>query len=272
MDTKEKRWQRYLAQIKAFRLMDDDFMTKCFEDNTECVELMLKIILNKPDLKVIEAKTQVFILNLKNRSVRLDVLATDNEGQKYNIEIQRANSGAGFKRARYNSSMIDINMLQKNQDFANLPETYIIFITEQDVIGKDLPLYRIERCNIDTIEIIDDGEHIIYVNGACQDDTPLGKLMQDMANNDPATMNYSLLAKCVDYYKNSKEGNETMCKAMEDLWNEAANEGKKEGKKESQREAAFRMLAAGTLTLEQIAEFSGLTIEEVKQIQKEKAS
>ena len=113
MDTKEKRWQRYLAQIKAFRLMDDDFMTKCFEDNTECVELMLKIILNKSDLKVIEAKTQVFILNLKNRSVRLDVLATDNEGQKYNIEIQRANSGAGFKRARYNSSMIDINMLQK---------------------------------------------------------------------------------------------------------------------------------------------------------------
>ena len=160
--------------------------------------------------------------------------------------------------------MIDINMLQKNQDFANLPETYIIFITEQDVIGKDLPLYRIERCNIDTNEIIDDGEHIIYVNGACQDDTPLGKLMQDMANNDPATMNYSLLAKCVDYYKNSKEGNETMCKAMEDLWNEAA--------KETRKDAAFRMLAAGTLTLEQIAEFSGLTIEEVKQIQKEKAS
>ena len=71
---------------------------------------------------------------------------------------------------------------------------------------------------------------------------------------------------------NNREGNETMCKAMEDLWNEAANEGKKEGKKEGQREAAFRMLAAGTLTFEQIAEFSGLTIEEVKQIQKEKAS
>lgn len=114
----------------------------------------------------------------------------------------------------------------------------------------------------------------------CSLDKLLGKLMQDMANNDPTTMNYSLLAKCVDYYKNSKEGNETMCKAMEDLWNEAANEGKKEGlkeglkegKKESQKETAFRMLAAGTLTLEQIAEFSGLTIEEVKQIQKEKSA
>lgn len=63
---------------------------------------------------------------------------------------------------------------------------------------------------------------------------------------------------------NSKEGIETMCKAMEDLWNEAA--------KESQKETAFRMLAAGILTLEQIAEFSGLTIEEVKQIQKEKTA
>lgn len=62
---------------------------------------------------------------------------------------------------------------------------------------------------------------------------------------------------------NNREGNETMCKAMEDLWNEAA--------KETRKDAAFRMLAAGTLTLEQIAEFSGLTIEEVKQIQKEKS-
>ena len=164
--------------------------------------------------------------------------------------------------------MIDINMLQKNQDFANLPETYIIFITEQDVIGKDLPLYRIERCNIDTNEIIDDGEHIIYVNGACQDDTPLGKLMQDMANNDPATMNYSLLAKCVDYYKNSKEGNETMCKAMEDLWNEAMEQGLNEARKAS----ALRMLTNGKLSLEEIAECSGLTLEEVKKLQNEKSA
>ena len=61
-----------------------------------------------------------------------------------------------------------------------------------------MPLYIIERCNIDTDDIIDDGEHILYVNGACQDDTALGRLMQDMCNPNPDTMNYGIWAKCVD--------------------------------------------------------------------------
>jgi len=92
--------------------------------------------------------------------------------------------------------------------------------------------------------------------------------MQDMANNDPATMNYSLLAKCVDYYKNSKEGNETMCKAMEDLWNEAMEQGLNEARKAS----ALLMLTNGKLSLEEIAECSGLTLEEVKKLQNEKSA
>ena len=32
--------------------MDDEFMTKCFEDNAECTELVLRIIMDKDDLKV----------------------------------------------------------------------------------------------------------------------------------------------------------------------------------------------------------------------------
>ena len=209
----EERQQRFLEKLKAFRLMDDDFMTKCFEDNIECVELLLRIILDKSDLQVIEAKTQVFMINLKNRSVKLDVLAADSIGRKYNIEIQQENKGAGYKRARYHSSMVDVDMLQKSQDFDKLPETYIIFITEKDVIGKGLPLYEIERHIVQTGEIIDDGEHILYVNGTRQDDTALGKLMQDMFNPDPASMNYDVLAKFTDFYKNTKEGNAIMCKA-----------------------------------------------------------
>ena len=89
--------------------------------------------------------TQVFVENLVNCSVRLDILATDSVGTKYNIEIQRSDKGAGRKRARYNSSMLDANLLQKGEDFSELPETYVIFITENDVMGKGLPLYPVER-------------------------------------------------------------------------------------------------------------------------------
>lgn len=67
--------------------------------------------MEKPDLKVEDVRTQVFVENLLNRSVRLDVLATDSTGQTINVEIQRSDKGAGRKRARYNSSMMDANLL-----------------------------------------------------------------------------------------------------------------------------------------------------------------
>lgn len=106
MEQINRRYEENLQRIRGFRLMDDDFMTKCFEDNPECTELVLHIVLNKPDLKVQDIKVQHTIKNLQGRSIRLDIFATDESGKKYNIEIQRADKGAGRKRARYNSSLM----------------------------------------------------------------------------------------------------------------------------------------------------------------------
>lgn len=44
-----------MQRIKEFRLLDDDFMTKCFENNIECTELLLHIVMDKPDLIVKKA-------------------------------------------------------------------------------------------------------------------------------------------------------------------------------------------------------------------------
>ena len=71
------RQQEYRRRLKEFRLLDDEFMTKCFEDDPKAVELVLRIILEQPDLEVLEVKTQVFVENLRKRSVRLDVRAQD---------------------------------------------------------------------------------------------------------------------------------------------------------------------------------------------------
>ena len=101
--TEEQRQQKMLEQIKEFRLLDDDFMTKCFENNKEAIELVLRIVLDKPDIMVEKAQVQYTMKNIKGRSVRLDIYATDSKGKKYDIEIQRADKGAGAKRARYNS-------------------------------------------------------------------------------------------------------------------------------------------------------------------------
>ena len=254
----DQKHQEDLQRLRGFRLLDDDFLTKCFEGDTASIELVLQIVLEKPDLKVLDVRTQVFVENLLNRSVRLDILATDSTGAKLNVEVQRSDKGAGRKRARYNSSMMDANLLKKGEDFDKLPETWVIFITENDVMGKGLPLYPIERCFLGTGERFEDGSHILYVNGAYRGDTPIGKLMHDFSCTDAADMYYGTLADRVRFFKESKEGIEIMCRAMEDMRNQTLKEG--------MINVAKKMLEDGTITLEKISEFVGLSVEEVKKI------
>ena len=260
----DQKHQEDLQRLRGFRLLDDDFLTKCFEGDTASIELVLQIVLEKPDLKVLDVRTQVFVENLLNRSVRLDILATDSTGAKLNVEVQRSDKGAGRKRARYNSSMMDANLLKKGEDFDKLPETWVIFITENDVMGKGLPLYPIERCFLGTGERFEDGSHILYVNGAYRGDTPIGKLMHDFSCTDAADMYYGTLADRVRFFKESKEGIEIMCRAMEDMRNQTLKEGMKE--------VALRMLAAGKYALEEIVNISGLSLEEVKQLKADRSA
>ena len=254
---REKR-EKIMEQIQQFRLFDDDFMTKCFENNIECTELVLQIIMEKSDLKVTEARTQYTIKNLQGRSVRLDVDAVDSKGKKYNIEVQRADKGAGEKRARYNSSLIDANILLAGDDTKNLPETYVIFITESDVMGENYPMYHIDRYVRETGKYFEDDSHIIYVNGSYRDDSPLGLLMKDFDCRNPEDMYYKILADRVRYFKRDEKGVGIMCKAVEDLF------------KEEVVAMVESMLQDGILPLEKIAEYSKLTLEEVKEIAKQR--
>lgn len=253
------RQQEKLARIRDFRLMDDDFLTKCFDGDTACARLVLRIILNQPSLEVVEVRTQVFVENLLNRSVRLDILATDDAGRKINVEIQRADKGAGKKRARYNASMMDANLLEKGDSFESLPDTFVIFITENDVIGQGKAIYPVGRCFLDTGEIFDDGSHILYVNGAYRGETALGRLMHDFSCTDPAEMYYGVLADRVRFFKESKEGVATMCKAMEDMQTQLL------------KDIARDMLKDNILSLEEIARYSRLPVEELLRLKAEHA-
>lgn len=224
-------------------------------------QLLQHIVMNKPDLIVKRAQTQYSIKNLQGRSVRLDVYAEDSNDKKYNVEVQRTDRGAGARRARYNSSLIDANTILPGDDIKELPETYVILITENDVLGKGRPLYHINRVIEETGDSFGDGSYIIYVNGAYRDDTPLGKLMHDFSCSNPADMNYKILADRTRYFKEDKEGLESMCKVVEDLIHEEV--------KESNIAIAMRMLERGRMSIEEIAEDVGLSAEEVKKISDE---
>ncbi len=269
-ETMDQKQQEDLARLRQLRLIDDDFFSKCFDNDTACVQLVLQIVLDKPDLNVVDVRTQVFVENLLNRSVRLDVLATDSEGRKFNIEIQRSDKGAGRKRARYNSSMMDVNLLEKGNDFEALPEIYVIFITENDVIGLGEAIYEIERCFVKIGKRFGDGSHILYVNGSYRDDSPVGKLMHDFSCTDPSDMCYNVLADRARFFKESKEGIAVMCKVLDDMRRQSYQEGMAEGKNKNRKETALNLLKLGTISLDDISFATGLSLDEVKKLNEDK--
>lgn len=210
-----------LEVVRNFRLLDDDFMTKVFEDKA-CLELMLQIVMDIPTLKVKSFHIQDTLKNIQGRSVRFDVWAEDDAHTQYNIEVQRADKGAGTKRARYNSAMLDANITQPGDDCTDLPKTYVIFITENDILGKGQLCYRIERRyrveRTGQYEIFDDDAHILYVNAAYEDaSTALGKLMADFRTRDPEQMHFQALKQRTKYFKEEPKGVGTMYRAVEDL-------------------------------------------------------
>ena len=224
----EQKKSRYLEKIKRLRLMDDMFFNSCFDGNIPCMEVVLRAVLGNDRLRVTEVITQQSVPNLYGRAVRFDALATDGE-TVYDVEIQRSDEGAVPRRARFNSSMIDSREVSKGTLFPDLPETYVIFITEHDVWKRGKPLYKIRRTFEDTEDIFDDGTHILYVNGECQSESPLGRLMHDFFCRDPNDMYSDVLAERVRFFKENEKGVATMCKVMEEIYNDGIAIGEVRG-------------------------------------------
>lgn len=257
-----ERRAELLEIIRNFRLMDDTFMSKVFEDK-ECAELLLRVILGRDDLTVVRVVSQYELKNLQGRSARLDIYAVDNKGKQYDIEVQRSDEGGNPKRARYNSSLMDANSLLPGDNYDNLPESYVIFITEHDVLKGGKPLYTVNR----TISELDnaifaDESHIIYVNGEVRTETALGELMQDFFCNDPDKMHYKVLSKRAGYFKEDKEGVDTMCKLMEDY----AEKRAREAARESSISIAVELWNDGIHDMEKIAKLTKLPLDEVKKL------
>lgn len=227
----ERYHQEDLQRLRGFRPIDDTFMRCLFRNNLPLAQLVLRIITGKRDLMLTREETQKDLKRLLGaRSLCLDVHGVDSENREYDLEIQRADAGARPERARYHSAAMDIEALNAGQEFEELPETYTIFVTESDFFGQGVGLYPIERVNLVTQKPFNDREHILYVNGQYDGDDALGKLMHDFLCSNPDDMHYSLLAERTRYFKEDPKGVSEMCKAMEDMRNEALERGRAEGR------------------------------------------
>ncbi len=233
----EARYEKYRSAIRNFTLMNDIFMRNVFKQK-DCLEYVLRIIMEKQDLHVMEHVIQKDYKNLQGRSAIMDCVARDSKGKQFNVEIQQDNEGASPKRARYHSGLMDMNTLNPGQDFDELPESYVIFITRNDILGYDRPIYHINRKIEEVGKNFPDEAYIIYVNSGKQDDTELGKLMHDLHCKNADEMYSPVLAKRVHELKETPKGVELMCHEMEKICSEIYSEGMEDGEKRGEMRKA----------------------------------
>lgn len=186
-------------------------------------------------------------------------MAVDEEGKQINIEIQRSvRRNSIVKRARYHSALLDSNTLAAGAEFSELAETYIIFITEKDLRGKGLPVYQAERVFLEDHTPAEDGVHFIFVNGEYRGDDPIGNLMSDFFCRRSEDMTNSTLAERADFLKETDEG--------QIEWSDVEAELRAEGEAKKAMEMAKKLILLGQISLETIAEVSGLPLEELRKM------
>lgn len=255
----ELRYEKYKGVLNDLTLMSDMFMRNVLK-KPECTEYVLQVVMGRKELKVLEQVIQKDYKNLQGRSAILDCVATDGEGNQFDVEIQQDREGASPKRARYHSGLMDMNTLEQGQDFDELPETHVIFITRDDVIGENLPIYHVVRKIQETGREFGDGSNIIYVNSERRDDTELGRLMRDFHCKRADDMYSAVLSERVRELKEMQEGVEGMCREMEKIY----SEGEMIGENKAKREMALSLFRMG-LSVEMIAEAARVSVKQVQE-------
>ena len=202
------------------------------------------------------------------KSVRLDIYVEDGNETVYNIEMQTTENRNLPKRTRYYQGMIDLNILEKGDNYKNLKRSFVIFICTFDLFGEGRHIYTFEnRCiqNLDLGLGDDTTKIILNTKGTMDDVTPeMKKLLDFIDGKEPEDDFTRELEEAVQSVrKNEKWRLDYMTLQMN------YQEKYEQGVEQEKRQSALRMIEAGKLSSEEIALYSGLTIEQVFELEKE---
>lgn len=259
--------RRSAENIRSSNLLNDTFVSIALEDADAC-QYVLRTILGTDDLNVIAVKSQYRLLNLTAKDSILDVFAQDNRGRLMNLEIQRRDTVNHARRTRFYSSMMDKSILDKGLNYDELPDVYVIYISETDLWHAGKTIYIVEKTLGAGREAIpyDDGSHIIYVNAEVDDGSAIAQMMKYFKSADPDDMSHGDLSKRVRYLKREKGGYERMSAEAEELYNLGIEDGMEKGAAKSTTAAVIRMLQ-DKLPVEKIAVYQNMSVDEVRKIE-----
>ena len=285
----ERRMQRRLLYYQNLSIIDDIVMSEVFKDCPEAVEAILEPLLGIKGLKIQESRIQETIPNAPYYSPRFDVLAFDEEGNRYDIEFQRESRAKKknllYLRSAFYAATLRSRSLNQGDHYDQAPWVYVIFFLEKDLLGMGKPIYLVRRDFKEEKEAFEDRECIVFVNCSYEDEeTELGRLIHDITCTEEEKLHNKVLASRLKgvKWKTRKGGNESMNQSreiihqIEEEWYqegvqtgldqgrlEGRLEGHLEGRQEGENKVWTQLILQGLLTVDQVSAQSGMSEEEV---------
>ena len=274
-----------------YRLFDpkEDFIFKMIfgteENKSILISLLNSILKGRPYINDVTLEnTEISKIFKDGKSSRLDILATDDNGIKYDIEMQCRKTKDIINRTLFYASKSFAKDLKKNEDY-NKSRVISIWIFGENITERIEPiseaLMTFQPYQRDKYGIMTDNIRIIYLelNKYIVSDENIKYKLSKWVDflKDPINLNKDTVEdedidkarKTLEYISTSKEERiiiEKIIEGRNDFYS-AKNTAREEGKEEGKIEIAKNMLK-DNVDINIISKYSGLSIDEIKDLKK----
>ena len=272
--------KRYYKEktLQELNLADDFLFAKVMTDPVICKKVLEKIL----DIKIKEItmpeNQKVIDLLLESKGIRLDVYVNDEKGTVYNVEMQQGENINLAKRTRYYQGSIDLDMIQKGEDYRKLNKSFIIFICTFDPFKKGRHMYTFKNvCLQDTSVVLGDETEKIFLSTAGQINDVDEEMLEFLAYIEQTTEQFAKMAEsdlvralhqkvtAVKTDQRMEVEYMTLLERDREKIEIGREEGRVEGAK-NEREKNVRSLLSAGVEIEKIAQAIGISKEEIKRI------
>ncbi len=236
----------------------DAFMFGAVMENPDICKDFLELVLGFPIDHVEIDKEKSLQYHPEYKGVRLDVLAKDAKGTRFNVEMQ-VNSTPIERRSRYYHSQMDMDMLEKGMPYDRLPDAYVIFICNYSPFDSNKYMYTFEStCKELPSYTMNDGVHTIILSNRGENAEEVPKKLVDFleytkeeANERESVSENPFIRRVQDSIRRIKNNRNMEGKYMQLqlLLEEAKEEARKEGREEGRREEHKSSLVKHTMDI-----------------------
>ena len=268
IQTPEEKWENAT-------IANNFIFYKVMRNNPDVCKELLEILLEIKIDHIEMRQEEEVAIDYGKKGIRLDVYAVG-ETESFDLEMQATDTGELPERARYYQGILDVDELNSGKDYSELKTSYVIFICIPDVFKRGRAKYRFENlCVDDTGLKFNDRTYKLFFIAENYDkilNAEQKGVLKMIMNNESTTKFSDKVSGLVEDAKHNAYWRKQFLE-YEIQQRLQFNAGKKEGFEEGKIQGAEQKAIEDAkralnmhLTIEQAAEITGLSIEQVKEL------